>query len=430
MDNQTAKESPIQATSAHSPDSSSTATQGSLLARASEAISSAANFFQWVVGCGIAALGELMCAEAEALAGPKGKHQPERTHNHWGFAPAEFVLGGRKITVERPRVRRANKGNEVVLPCVAAFQNEDVLPERVQEQILAGVSTRSYERSLEPALDDLANRGASKSAVSRHLIERTEKKMREYLTRRLENYEFSTLMVDAIHISQRAVIVCLGIKSSGEKMPLGIWSGSTENADVCTTLLNELLERGLKVNGSILCVIDGGRGIRKGLHDVFGTRAVIQRCQLHKRRNLQSHLPKAKQAYVDKQLAEAYSTPNYKEAKHKLQELSKWLKANGEEEACKSLNEGMEETLTLLRLGITGHLRSSLVTTNAIENLMGTIRRITRNVKRWRDGDMIIRWVAMALEEAETKFRKIKGYRQLAELKLALAKLDRTSEIA
>ena len=273
--------------------------------------------FQWVVGCGLSALGELMCAQAEALAGPKGKHQPQRTHNHWGFAQAEFILGGRKISVQRPRIRRV-EGAEEVLPCVSSLQEEDILPERVQEQMLAGVSTRSYERSLEQEVDGVESRGASKSAVSRHLIERTEHKMREYLTRPLDCVEITTLMVDAIHIAQRAVVVCLGILADGSKMPLGIWSGSTENAEVCTTLLNELLERGLKVNGSILCVIDGGRGIRKGLQDVFGTRAVIQRCQLHKRRNLQSHLPKAKQAYVDKQLAQAYETHMIKKATLKL----------------------------------------------------------------------------------------------------------------
>ena len=289
---------------------------------------------------------------------------------------------------------------------------------------------RSYERSLDEPVENYSSRGSSKSAASRHLVQRTTEKMREYLSRPLGGFDFVALMIDALHFSDTAVVVCLGISMNGEKTPLGIWGGSTENAEVCNSLLNDLLERGLRVDGSILCVIDGGRGIRKSLQSVFGDRAIIQRCQLHKRRNVKDHLPKGKQIYVDKQLAAAYRAKDYNEAKRKLDDLHAWLCDNGEQEAARSLKEGQDETLTLLRLGMTGMLGRSLVTTNAIENLMGTIRRITRNVKRWRDGDMVHRWVAMAIEEAETKFRKIKGYQQLGQLKSALTKLDRNRKAA
>ena len=394
-----------------------------------EAISTRLSLLQFIFEQGLSSLRDMMHLEAEHLAGPKGKHQRERTHNHWGYAPAEMPLGGRKVTIARPRVRTKG-GREETLPCVAAFQNEDALPAHVQEQILAGVSMRSYERSLDEPVENYSSRGSSKSSASRHLVQRTTEKMREYLSRPLGGFDFVALMIDALHFSDTAVVVCLGISMNGEKTPLGIWGGSTENAEVCNSLLNDLLERGLRVDGSILCVIDGGRGIRKSLQSVFGDRAIIQRCQLHKRRNVKDHLPKAKQIYVDKQLAAAYRAKDYNEAKRKLDDLHAWLCDNGEQEAARSLKEGQDETLTLLRLGMTGMLGRSLVTTNAIENLMGTIRRITRNVKRWRDGDMVHRWVAMAIEEAETKFRKIKGYRQLGQLKSALTKLDRNRKAA
>jgi putative transposase len=408
---------------------SRTKTSHSRLARVVEAISTRLSLLQFVFEQGLSALRDMMHLEAEHFAGPKGKHRRERTHNHWGYAPVELPLGGRKIMMQRPRVRRRD-GREETLPCVTAFQNEDALAQRVQEQILAGVSTRNYERSLDEPVDGCPSRGSSKSSASRHLVQRTTEKMREYLSRPLDGFDFVALMIDALYFSDRAVVVCLGISMNGEKTPLGMWSGSTENAEVCNSLIHSLLERGLRVDGPILCVIDGGRGIRKSLQSIFGDRAVIQRCQLHKRRNVKEHLPKSKQVYVDKQLAAAYRAKDYNESKDKLNDLHDWLCNNGEQEAARSLKEGQDETLTLLRLGMSGMLARSLVTTNAIENLMGTIRRITRNVKRWRDGDMVHRWVAMAIEEAETKFRKIKGYQQLNQLKSALTKLDQNRKAA
>ena len=212
----------------------------------------------------------------------------------------------------------------------------------------------------------------------------------------------------------------IGITIDGTKVPLGIWLGSTENAPVCTALLQNLLERGLRIDESILCVIDGGKGIRKALLDVVGDLAVIQRCQLHKLRNLRSYLPKSRHAYVLQTMKQAYKSNSAKKARKRLQALVSWLERNGYDEAAGSLSEGMEETLTVLKLALPELLRKSLATTNAIENLNGTIRRVSRNVKRWKSPSMIRRWTALGVVTAEKKFHRIKGYRHMGALVHAL----------
>ena len=217
-------------------------------------------------------------------------------------------------------------------------------------------------------------------------------------------------------------------------MALGLWLGSTENAALCTALLNDLLERGLQVDGRILCVIDGGRGIRKALVDVFGDLAVVQRCMVHKKRNILDHLPPQRKAYVSRMLTEAWSSDSATLARRRLKTLLQWLESNGENGAAGSLREGMEETLTVAKLDLPGALRTFLVTTNAIENLIGTSRRISRNVKRWRSGEMIVRWTAIGLAQAEKNFRRGRGYRHLPLLARALRQdaltIDRTEEAA
>ena len=217
----------------------------------------------------------------------------------------ELSFGGRRIQVSRPRVR-SKSGEEASLPHFEAFREEDPLPERVLNQILVGVSTRNYESSLDKPSAKLKSRGTSKSAASRHLVSQTTKKLEEYLSRRLEEFELAALMMDGLEVAGQTVVVTLGITIDGTKVPLGIWLGSTENSRVCTAMLQNLLERGLRVDESILCVVDGGKGIRKALVDVLGDLAVIQRCQLHKLRNLRSYLPKSRHAYVLQTMKEAY----------------------------------------------------------------------------------------------------------------------------
>jgi len=269
----------------------------------------------------------------------------------------------------------------------------------MMQQLLAGVSTREYEGSLEARPGGWRTRGSSKSAVSRAVVRRTRQRLHEQLTRRLEGLEVVALFMDGVVIAQQTVIVVLGITRDGHKAPLGLRLGSTENAVVCTELLQDLLARGLALDGRVLCVIDGGKGLRKALGDVLGDAALVQRCQLHKGRNLDALVPRARQAYVRAMLRRAYRASS----------------------AAASVREGLEETLTVLKLGLPPALRRFFATTNCIENLIGTLRHVTRNIKRWRDGDMRRRWIGLGLLRAAERFRRIKRHGELGALVIALA---------
>jgi len=387
----------------------------------------------WVHQCGLDALDEVFRADAETMAGAKGKHRNGRTHHHWGTTRTELPFGGQRIVVERPRVRTTD-GREAKLPTVETFRELDPLPERVVERILLGVSTRGYWRSVEAPPAKVPRRGTSKSAASRNLIKRTRRKLSEDFGCRLDGINLAAIMLDGIEVAKLTLVVALGITTTGEKIPLGLEQGSTENAALCTTLLNGLIERGLRVNERILCVIDGGKGIRKALEDVLGDLAVIQRCIVHKRRNVREHLSLSHVAYVMGAMSDAYKSATADTARKRLRQLASWLEANGEDSAAKSLREGREETLTVIKLGLPPRLRSSLSTTNALENINGAIRRVTRNVKRWRGRDMRRRWVGLAISDAAKRFHRIKGHRELPTLLNALrqqsATLDAKQEVA
>ena len=234
----------------------------------------------WVHAQGLAALDELFREEAVALAGPKGRQQAQRTHHHWGTTATELTFGGRRVQVPRPRVR-GTSGGEATVPSVARFRARDPLTARMMQQLLAGVSTRQYDASLEARPSGRRTRGSSKSAVSRTVVRRTRQRLHEQLTRRLEGLEVVALFMDGVVVAQQTVIVVLGITRDGTKVPLGLRLGSTENAVVCTELLQDLLARGLTLDGRVLCVIDGGKGLRKALGDVLGDAAVIQRPEIH-----------------------------------------------------------------------------------------------------------------------------------------------------
>jgi transposase-like protein len=374
----------------------------------------------WVHAEGLAALDHLFQEEAVALAGPKGEHQPARTHHHWGTTATELTFGGRRLQVPRPRVRERN-GREATLPSVATFRERDPLSTRVMQQLLAGVSTRQYEASLEPRPAGRPTRGSSKSAVSRRLVQRTRARLQEHLGRRLEGLDVVALFLDGIVVAQETAIVALGITRDGRKEPLGLSLGSTENAVVSTALLQDLLARGLALDARVLCVIDGGKGLRKALDEVLGAAAVIQRCQLHKARNLLALVPKARQVYVRATLRRAYRAGSAAAARRQLTALGTWLEANGHAAAAASLREGLEETLTVTKLELPLALRRFFATTNCIENLMGTIRHVSRHVKRWRRGDMRQRWLGLGVLRAAERFRRIKAHGELGALVTALS---------
>jgi putative transposase len=386
---------------------------------ASEAIKK--GLLSFVQQVGMLAFSEMLEAEAAEIAGPKGRHAEERTHHHWGTTRTTLPFGGRHVVVERPRVRgRGKGGKEVELPSVTTARIADPMPTHVAEQVVVGVSTRGYARSLEPLDESLESRGDSKSHVSRALIEKTTEKLAEFLDRRLDDVALAAMFIDGIDIGNHAVIVALAVTKDGTKMPLGVWCGSTENHVVTGALMQNLIERGLRVDAPVLFVIDGGKGIRKALTDVFGDRAVVQRCQVHKTRNVRDHLPGQRRAYVGRQMRDAYKSRSASTAKKLLLQLVSWLEANGEDAAAASLREGLDETLTVLRLRLPPTLCRSFATTNAIENLNGTLRRIIRNVKRWQGETMIQRWVALGIAEAQRGFRRVKGHGQMNVLLSAL----------
>src|SRR5438309_5906591 len=285
---------------------------------------------------------------------------------HWGTAATELTFGGRRLQVRRPRVRR-RAGGEATLPSVATFRTRDPLTARMMQQLLAGVSMRHYEGSLEARPSGRPTRGSSKSAVSRTVVRRTRQRLQEYLARRLDGLEMVALFMDGVVVAHQTAIVVLGITRDGGKVPLCLRLGSTENAVVCTELLQDLLARGRTLDGRVLWVTDDGKGLRKALGDVFGDAAVIQRCQLHKARNLDALIPQPRQAYVRTSLRRAYRAPSAAAARRQLTALATWLERNGHADAAASMREGLEETLTVLKLGLPPTLRRFFATTNCIE---------------------------------------------------------------
>lgn len=384
---------------------------------------------EWVHDFGLRALDELMRDDAARIVGEKGRHRADRTHHYWGTTKSELTFGGRRISVEKPRVR-SKDGREAALPALEAFRDRDPLSDRVVSQLLLGISTRSYDASLEPRPSGVAVRSSSKSSASRSFVAKTRQQLRASMDRRLDELDLVVLLVDGIEVARQTVVVALGITSDGTKVPLGLAQGSTENGALCTSLLQGLLSRGLKVEDKLLCIIDGGKGIRKALDDVFGDRALIQRCQVHKQRNLREHLPEERHGYVLSTMRDAYRAASADTARKKLRGLVSWLESNGHEDAAASLREGLEETLTVVKLDLPITLRRSLATTNNIENLVGSIRRVSRNVKRWRGSDMIRRWASVGLFEAEKRFRRIKGYREMPKLVSALRTVAAQVEVA
>jgi transposase-like protein len=371
---------------------------------------------------GMTVLSELLATEAAQIAGPKGKHIEGRTHHHWGTGTTPVSFGGRHVSLPHPRVRVRGKGRgrEVALPSIEALRDGDPMTDRVVEQIALGVSTRGYERSLDPVDESIETRGASKSNASRALIDATTEKLAQFVSRKLDDVDLVAMFIDGIEFAGHSVLIALGVTSDGTKTPLGIWAGSTENTVVVTELLSNLVTRGLRVEASMLFVIDGGKAIRKALRDVFGDRAVVQRCQVHKARNVRDHLPESRRAYVAKQMRNAYDSATAATAKKKLMQLASWLDSNGEDSAAASLREGLDETLTVMRLNLPATLRRTFATTNAIENMNGSLRRIARNVKRWKDEKMIRRWVALGIAEAQKGFRRVKGYVNMPALVAAI----------
>jgi putative transposase len=373
------------------------------------------------VGVGLGVLHELMEAEVDEVVGPKGKHLPDRSAVRHGHEGGEVTLGGRRVPVSRPRARSADGEHEVELASYAHFAARDRLSDVMLERMLAGVSTRRYARTGEPVGSEIdeVSRSTSKSAVSREFVSRTREHLIELMSRPLGDLRLAVLMLDGIDLKGRCCVVALGIDSDGVKHPLGLWDGSTENATVTTTLLANLVERGLDVEQGVLVVLDGAKALRKAVRDVLGIHTPVQRCVRHKERNVLAHLPERDQPLVRRRLRTAWALEDHDRALEQLRVLADEL-ARSHPGAAASLREGMEETLTVTRLGIRGRLKRTLASTNPCESMIDTVRRVSRNVKRWQNGDMCLRWTAAGMLEAEQQFRKIIGYPDLAKLAVAV----------
>ena len=372
------------------------------------------------VGVGLGILTEMMEEEVDEVVGPKSKHNPDRTAVRHGHEDGEVTLGGRRVEVRRPRVRTADGGLEVQLQTYEHFADRDPLARVVLERMLAGVSTRRYRRTQEPVGEEVEvkARSTSKSAVSRTFVERTRHALKELMSRPLADLRLAVMMIDGIELKERMMIVALGITTEGKKIPLGLWEGSTENATVATALLSDLVERGLDPEQGMLFVIDGSKALRKAVRTVFGE-VPVQRCVRHKERNVVRHLAERDRPPILARTRRAWAETDYHRALEQLTRLAEELD-HTHPGAAASLREGMEETLTVTRLGIKGKLKRTLESTNPCESMLDCVRTTQRNVKRWSSGEMGLRWTAAGMLEAEKQFRKVIGYVQLPTLAIAI----------
>jgi transposase-like protein len=378
---------------------------------------------EFIIDTGIEALHELLEKERTAVCGPRYARFAEKSASRAGHAPGELVMGGRRVSVKRPRARTRD-GNEVQLPTFERFSAEDPLFERAVEQMVVGVSTRKYDRSLEDVPAQVGVRGTSKSAVSRRFVAATTARLRSWMTRSLSALDLVTTMIDGVHFAEHVILVALGVDSGGYKHVLGLWEGATENSAACDALLGNLRDRGLRTDRSMLFVIDGSQALERPIRNLFGGLALIQRCRVHKKRNVRDHLPEELHDSVMEAMSTAYATPDFGRAKKLLENLARRLEQD-HPGAAASLREGIEETLTLKALGLSGgHLERIFSNTNAIENVVGTGRDFSKRVKRWKGGTMILRWMSTAMMEAEKKFRRVMSYQELPKLIAALRRND------
>jgi transposase-like protein len=372
------------------------------------------------VGTGLQVLQAMLAEDVARLVGPKGRHNPDRTAVRHGSEPGQVTLGGRRVRVRRPRVRSADGTGEVAVATYQAFTSTELLGHLALERMLAKLSTRRYPAGLEPVGTGVASTalGTSKSAISRRFVARTEHALAELLAQDLTGLDLVALMVDGIRVADHCCVVALGITIDGTKIPLALAEGATENTSVVTEVLTGLGDRGLEVTRPILVVIDGAKALRRAVTEVFD-HPVIQRCQLHKLRNVTDRLPDTVASVVAKRMRAAYRNPDPLIAQAELEALARELDRS-HPGAAVSLREGLAETLTIGRLGVPPTLARTLRSTNSVESMIEICRDHAVNVKRWQDGQMVLRWMAAGMGEAAKQFRRVNGYLYLPALRVAL----------
>jgi putative transposase len=372
------------------------------------------------VGAGLQVMSAMFGEDAERLCGPESKHNPDRAGYRHGSEAGSVTLGGRRIPVTRPRVRAADGSGELRLPSYDLFSSTEILGRLALEKMLAGLSSRRFTAGLEPAgaaVEDVAS-ATSKSAVSRRFVAATETALAELMSRDLSGLDLVAFMVDGVHFGEHTCVVALGIGLDGVKHPLGVEEGSTENAAVVTDLITGLRDRGLDTSKPVLAVLDGAKALSKAVRGVFD-KPVIHRCQQHKIRNVIDKLPERLKSVTEKRMRQAYHAESALQAEAELQALARELDKT-HPGAAASLREGMAETLTVLRLDVPPTLARTLRSTNTIESMIGICREHSKNVKRWRDGTMALRWCAAGMIEAGKQFRRVNGHLHLPALRAAL----------
>jgi len=368
------------------------------------------------VALGLELAGLMMQDEVEQLCGQRYEHQPERQATRHGRQRGVVSIAGQKMAIDRPRVRSTSESRELPLQVYEVARRADAMPAAVLARMVRGVSCRDYEGVIESVTEGF---GVKRSSVSRAFTTASVKKIAEVSERRFDDRRFPVVFIDGIGWADTTMIVALGISEDGTKRVLGFREGATENGEVCTSLLEDIVERGLDAERATLFVIDGGKALRRAITKVWGSRALVQRCRVHKKRNVEAHVPDRLWPDVARMLEKAWTEPDLVRARKKLVTAAAYLDRIAPD-AASSLREGMEETLTVTRLNIKPELAVHLVTTNPIESSFSCVRRLTGRVKRWRGGMMKHRWCATGLLDAEKRFRRIKGFLSMPQLIKAL----------
>lgn len=357
----------------------------------------------------------VMEEEAERLVGPRHQQDEQRRGYRWGNEAGYCVVDGQKVPIERIRLR-SKEGHELPLGSYQLFQRSAPLEDGVWWKMMRGLTTRNYGAVTKTFRQAY---GVEKSAVSERFVQASKEKLRELLERSLADLDLCAMLIDGTPVKGRQMIAVIGIDREGMKHVLGLREGATENATVVRELLEDLARRGVDFTRTRLYVLDGAKALHTAVKKVAGASALIQRCQLHKKRNVRDHLPKQHQASVWRQMCAAYAMHNYEDARQALERLLRELMQLNPS-AARSLEEGLEETLTIHRLKLPELLRRSLATTNIIESVFSGVEDHCRRVKHWRAGDHLQRWVASALLKVESRFRRLKGHKEMPALLSAL----------
>lgn len=379
------------------------------------------SFDRLCLRAGTAAIEAMLAADAEQLCGKRYERHDERAAYRWGLTASEVGYHGGKAAVGRPRVRERG-GAELELASWRAIKDADLLSRWAFNQMLIGVATRKYARSVRLPDGDLASqakRATTRSSVSRRFVALSTAKLKEWLAADLSGLDLLVIQIDGLHVGDHVLVAAIGIDGAGEKHVLALAEGATENAAVVKALLADLIERGLQPDVARLFIVDGAKALSRAVRDTFGRFALIQRCQVHKGRNIVERLDPSLHAGVKKVLRQAWDSPSAEQAERVLKNLARRLDRDAPGVSA-SIHEGLDEMLTVIRLGLPDPLRRALGCTNAIESLMAVLRQVCRNVKRWRDVRMALRWTGAAMLEAKKSFRRLKAHKHLPVLRAAL----------